>query len=276
MLSIEEYIARRKKENNLDEFDLSQKQENLRVFVNYVFEYFNSYINVSELEEREVLKDLKIEKYKDTISIYEPEVQEWLVDFYNSGGKQLNVFIGNLLSKSELFYLFHTELEFRELSYELYPKIIRRFPTLKGQSEMIFLFFKEYHKIKTFSDGFEKFSFSDGLTDWLNQTRNKYKVNISIFAQYWVKHFYDNEDMWPVTHRSESAFKYKKYDYNYKQKNNLFNLDTLFGRICTKPFMKGRKKDLEVLMMYYFMNEYIGDQEYWLYYYKKASPLNDL
>ena len=56
MLSIEEYIARRKKEDKLDEYDINKRADNIRICVNYVFEYFNNYQNITEVEEKTALK----------------------------------------------------------------------------------------------------------------------------------------------------------------------------------------------------------------------------
>lgn len=63
MLSIEEYIARRKKEDRLDEYDLNQRADNLKYCVNYVLEYFNNYLNITEAEEKTALKEDKLDKY---------------------------------------------------------------------------------------------------------------------------------------------------------------------------------------------------------------------
>jgi len=48
MLTIEEYIARRKKEDKVNEFYVDERNENMRLCVNYVFEYFNNYLNITE------------------------------------------------------------------------------------------------------------------------------------------------------------------------------------------------------------------------------------
>ena len=45
MLKLEEYIAKRKKEDGMDEFDKSKRSENTKMAVNYVFEYFNNYLD---------------------------------------------------------------------------------------------------------------------------------------------------------------------------------------------------------------------------------------
>jgi len=56
MLSIEEYIARRKKEDKLNELDLDARTQNMKICVDYIFEYFNNYhLNTTEAEEKTVL-----------------------------------------------------------------------------------------------------------------------------------------------------------------------------------------------------------------------------
>ena len=55
MLSIEEYIARRKKEDKLNEFDMEARTQNMKICVDYVFEYFYNYLNITEAEEKTVI-----------------------------------------------------------------------------------------------------------------------------------------------------------------------------------------------------------------------------
>lgn len=42
MLSLEEYIEKRKTEDGINEFDVSQKINNIRTCINYIFEYFDN------------------------------------------------------------------------------------------------------------------------------------------------------------------------------------------------------------------------------------------
>lgn len=64
MLTIEEYIVRRKKEDKLNEFDIDARTQNIKLCVDYVFEYFNNYLNITEVEEKTVLNNEKLEKYR--------------------------------------------------------------------------------------------------------------------------------------------------------------------------------------------------------------------
>ena len=48
MLSVEEYIAKRKKKDNLNEFDFKLHSENMSTVIQYVMDYFNNYVNSSK------------------------------------------------------------------------------------------------------------------------------------------------------------------------------------------------------------------------------------
>jgi hypothetical protein len=274
MLSIEEYIARRKKEDKLNEFDIDARAQNMKICVDYVFEYFNNYLNITETEEKTVLHNEKLEKYRKQLREYDPEVREWAVSIYNKYGKQIHRYIGNIMKENDLFFLYNTDSEFRNASYDCYSRLIKRLPFLKDQTEMLFLFIKEYHRVESE----QKFNFgipsiSEEITDWIEKTWAKHQVNLLAFAYDWINSFFDNEDIWPSTHRRKSQYNWKKYDYDYRQKSNLFNLDSLYRKMPKKSFIKGRKQEFEILFMYYWLHDMEGDDEgYWQEYLEKVLP----
>ncbi|GAA0290164.1 hypothetical protein GGQ92_003247 [Gracilibacillus halotolerans] len=51
MMTLEEYIAKRKREDKINEFDVDSKIDTMRICVNYVFEYFNQYLDIEEAEQ---------------------------------------------------------------------------------------------------------------------------------------------------------------------------------------------------------------------------------
>ncbi len=273
LLTIEEYIARRKKEDNIDEFNIDERNENIRVCVNYVFEYFSNYLNISEAEEKTALKDEKVDKYRKQLKEYDPEIIEWLTSVYSEYGKQINKNIGNILKEDEFFFLYNLDKEFRTLSYNCYSKLIKKFPFIKDKTEMLFLFIKDYHRVMSQKGiGNDYVFISDEINEWITGTWEKYQVNLQEFAFQWVNYFWDNDSLWPVSHRKKSKTNYKKYDYDIKQKSNLFNLDSLYRKMPKKPYTKGRKQEFEILMMYYWLHQLQGDEGYWQEYVEKASP----
>lgn len=82
LLTIEEYIAKRKKEENMDEFDLAERQNNIRLCVDFVFEYFNSYLDAPEEEVKTVPGREKSAVYQSQLKKYESRVLQWLEDYY--------------------------------------------------------------------------------------------------------------------------------------------------------------------------------------------------
>lgn len=267
MLSIEEYIARRKKEDKLNEFDIDARVQNMKICVDYVFEYFNNYLNITEVEEKTVLHNEKLEKYRKQFKEYDPEVREWVISIYNEYGKRIHKPIGNIMKENEFFFLYNVDSEFRNASYDCYSQLIKRLPFLKDQTEMLFLFIKDYHRVeseRSFNFGIP--SITEEITDWIDKTWAKYQVNLLAFAYSWINSFYDNEDVWPLTHRKKSQYTWRKYDYDYKQKSNLFNLDSLYRKMPKKSFTKGRKQEFEILLMYYWLHDMEGDNDYWQEY----------
>jgi len=136
---------------------------------------------------------------------------------------------------------------------------------------------KELEPFSCFSDDVtfeiqDKLLISDEVDQWVEKTWQKYKVDILAFCSDWVHRFYEDKDSWPVSHRIKSDVPYWKYDYDYKQKSNLFNLNSLYRRISDKPFIKGKKQHLEAIMMYFWLHHIEGDEEnYWQEYMSKIS-----
>src|SRR5680860_474015 len=84
-------------------------------------------------------------KYSKQLHDYDPEIQEWLVGINSDHGFYLNRTIGNFLDQNEYFFLLDNDSEFRSLSYECYSVLIKRYPFLRDQTEMLLLFIKDYH-----------------------------------------------------------------------------------------------------------------------------------
>jgi hypothetical protein len=274
VLSIEEYIARRKREDLLNEYDIDARAENMRLCVNYVFEYFNNYLDLSEAEERTALENEKLDKFRKQLRDYEPEIRDWLVSIKAEYDKSLNQSIGRIVKKDELFFLYNSDQEFRSLSYDCYSELIKKHSYLKDQTEMLFLFIKDYHRVQSQQGREYNIPYiSEEINDWIEATWAKYHVNVAAFADSWVNKFFENEDTWPATHRKKSQDTWRKYEYDHKQKSNLFNLNSLYRRMPKKPYIRGRKQEFEILLMYYWLHGMVGDDDgYWQEYTEKVLP----
>jgi hypothetical protein len=178
------------------------------------------------------------------------------------------------LKENEFFFLLNTDQEFRNLSYDCYSKLVKKHPFLKDQTEMLFFFIKTYHRILSQERRKREIPFfSEDINSWIEDTWITYQVNIAAFAENWVMYFFDHEDLWPVTHRIKSQEEWRKYEYDFRQKSNLFNLNSLYAKMPKKSFTRGRKQDFETLMMYFWLHDIEGDSEgYWQDYLEKVIP----
>ena len=86
------------------------------------------------------------------------------------------------------------------------------------------------------------------------------------FAYNCVRIFFYNPKTWPVEHKIKNEDTFFGYNYNYKKKDNLFNIDTLYKKMPKKPFTIARKKEFEILLMYYWTHDIDLDKEYWQVY----------
>jgi len=275
-MKLEEYIYKRKKEDGINEYDFENRSDNTRICVNYVFEYFNNYLTTNPMDEKTALHEQKIDKYRNITKEYDAEIQEWLISCYSSYGKymhrQLETFITN-----DYFLLFDSEAEFRALSYEIYPKAMKKFKFLEGQSEMVYMFIKDEHRVRSlFRQYDQEFYISDEINEWIDSTYKKYGVNIYNFCYEWAHYFYNCPEIWPKGHKQKSEFYEKReeykniklsqsfyWDYDYKQKNNLFGLDALYRNMPKKSFTKGKKQEFEAVLMYCWLHGVDGDNIYW-------------
>lgn len=179
--------------------------------------------------------------------------------------EQLQRSIISLLKKEELFLLCYTDSEFRSLSYDCYASLIKKKPFLKGQTEMLYRFIKDYHQITSQPDtDINSIFIAEEINDWVEKAWLKYKVNLFVFASDWVSRFFDNEDKWPVKHRRKSRETWRKYEYDIKQKSNLFNINLFYKKVSNKPFLRGKKQYLELLLIYSWIKEIDHSQsDYW-------------
>ena len=266
MQTLEEYIAKRKIEDGMNEFDTSQKMNNIRTCIDYIFEYFDQYLPIQGAEKRTVAENEKLLKYEKTLSEFSPDVRDWLVSIYDTYGKQLNRNISNFVDNDDIFPFMYEEAEFRSLSYDCYAALIKKCPFIKNQAEFLYKFIREYHikECNAFAKNMPEIS--DKITKWLKDTLVKYGVNIASACEGYVSYFWDNPDMWPARSKIklEHPFADRKYRYDHKRKTNVFNIDGFYNRLANKPFIKGKKKQLEILMMYYWLHTIEGDDDdYW-------------
>jgi len=281
-MTLEQYILMRKKEDSLNEYDLSKRSENIRICVNYIFEYFDNYLENSPDSEKTFLEEKKQDKLRKAISAYSPDIQDWIVDFYSRTGKHVHTQLRNLIVDT-YFLLYNTDSEFRSLSYAIYPKAIKKVKELEGEGEMIYNFIRDEHRKKSeFSIDQQSIHITDAIDKWISNTFKKYGVNVYAFCEDWLMYFTSTPDLWEKSRKirnhdcdslldknSLDLSNWMFWDYDYKPDGERFGLNALYRTMPKKDFTKGKKQAFEAVMMYCYLHSYVIDGKLWEEYYEK-------
>jgi len=252
MLTIDEYIACRKQEDNLKDFDLDLRSKNTRKCVNYVFDYFNDYLVQHEKKAKTYMDIDKIEKYSSRVSTYSPEVKNWLVDLYSKHYNLINCSMKHIIEKNEFFLLSYTEDDFQIIADDCRTNLSRKWPYLRDEKEGILLFVKDQHRIENLVYYDDKIPhLPESIVNWINDTMRNFNIELRTFAaRYSYKVRYDNTILKPIA--PNNLFEYSDFKEDLSNKENLFDIDNLYSKICTKPFITNRKQELLLLIIYYW------------------------
>ena len=82
MLTIDEYIAKMKKADKIDELDYLKQSENMTAVIKYVMTYFNEYLTLETCDAEAIKMKHKRDKLEQEIESKYPKSKEFILDFY--------------------------------------------------------------------------------------------------------------------------------------------------------------------------------------------------
>lgn len=260
-MKIEEFIKERKKRDNIDEFDVDKKIDNIHQFVNYVFEYFNLYINIDELEKEKIELNEKALKYKKELSDYSIETQEWLVKIFMEENIKFVRTLRNRLNEVIAFGLYYDSKGWQKASFNLYAKLIKKYPFLDRYIDELNRFtIDESNRINmNYLDQLNneaKGMLPEKIKAWVSKTGKKYHVDLMEWTLGYAEYYFDYREAWPISRRIKGKY---LDDYNVKPKKNRFDIDGLYNQLGDIEYIRGKKKYLEVIIMFQWVN-LIDDQ----------------
>ena len=261
MQKIEEYIAQRKKKDKLDEFDFKNHSENMAKVIQYIADYFNTYLNLEDYSYEQIKMQQSIDKFKNTIQEKYPKTYEYIISYYWNNKKRLDQYVDKAYNELEDAELFYTQEDFQivakyvinnklnvEMEDELYKNLILMAQEYRESSNDV--------PLPSNMKGLD-----NELVDWVKDIYKKYHVNLCNFAEgisyYYFEHYVDIK-----YDRSTETFYYiNRYDYRYKE--NPFDIKSIYERNKEREFIKEHKGELEMLIMYCYLFNNVEDQDYW-------------
>ena len=158
-------------------------------------------------------------------------------------------------------FLFDSDAEFRSLSYDCYANLVKKIPSVKGNTEEVFNYIKEYKDVKTTELDFDftEYHRIPKIVSWIEDTYNKYNINLINFAEGWCDYFCSNEHLWDRKKKSDHGPS-SYYWYDYQNSKTPFNVGSLYTKMNYKPFIKGKRKELEALILLYWFKSIEEDK----------------
>ncbi|WP_353095719.1 hypothetical protein [Tissierella praeacuta] len=266
MLTIEDYIASRKKKDKLDEFDFQKHSENMGAVIQYVMEYFNEYLNLEDYSYEQVKTQQVIDKFKEGIIENFPTTYEFIISYYWSNKKRIDKLVSKAyeeIEDIELFYLPEDDIKVAEYVCKKKLGVTATEELLSNIATMS----KEYRQTQTeepiMSDMKE---LDNAISDWVIEVYRKYKVDLLDYARGISYKFYEKYVDHEYDRQTEAFYYINKYDYRYQ--DNPFNINDIYNRNRHREFIEGHKGELEMLIMYFWLFEDVHDQDYWPEYVK--------
>jgi hypothetical protein len=262
MLTVEEYILQMKKKDKLDEFNFRNHAENMTKVISYVMEYFNNYLDPEAYDYENIKTEQTIIKIKQDTEKDYPKSIGFIIDYYRNNKVRIDKTLKKWIEELRYFDLFYC--------YEDYEQAVNKFcnnykmkntGVEKYKEELIVL--AQEIKIKVVEEPvLSNFKYIDNnLVRWILDTYRDYGVNLYEFAETISWEYYEKY----VQHISSNYGQdyYNLNTYNHRYNDDAFTIGNIYKENEHRPFIMGKKGELEMLIMYDWIFYQVDDQEYW-------------
>lgn len=262
MLTIEQYITQMKKKDKLDEFNFVNHAENLATVMKYVVEYFNTYLNPEQYNYEAIKLDQAAAKVEKEICDTLPKSKDFVVKYYKEHQARVDRMLKGQLRSFIYHDLFYSDEDFKDVVNDFCDDRTKQDPAIiQHKDELMVLVreIKERETEKPSRSGYKQLD--EGLASWISDTYTRYKVNLQNFTQGIAERYYDK--YMETIYDRQNKHHYHINRYNHRYNENPFRINEIYQEISDRPFIEGRKGELEMLIMYEWIFDWAKDSEYW-------------
>lgn len=262
MLTVEQYITQMKRKEKLDEFDFKNHAENMASVVKCVVEYFNTYLNPEEYDYEAVKLEQTAVKVEREIADTLPQSKAFIVEYYKKYKTRIDRTLKSHLKSYEYMDLFFCSDDFENAANQFCNDRKPQDTGLVQYKRELILLAKELKDRETEKPSRTGYKHLDEvLLSWVNSTYAEYKVNLFDFASGIAGEYYEKYIEYIYDRSSERGYHINRYNHRYN--NNPFGIDEIYKDNSHRPFVQGRKGELEMLIMYEWLFSWSEDPEYW-------------
>ncbi|MDU5145428.1 MAG: hypothetical protein E6230_24945 [Paenibacillus dendritiformis] len=262
MLTIEQYIEKMKKKDKLDEFNFKNHAVNMSTVMKYVMDYFNNYLDPEAYDYERIKLEQSISKIERELGQDFPKSKEFIFEYYRTWKSRIDKILKSWMK--ELRYL---DLYYSKEDYEYVAEKFCNSSKMKGTGvgrykEQLVILVQEIKESQVEEPSLSGFKYLDSsLVAWAKETFRNYGVNLFQFAREYTWIYY--EEYVERIYKRESETFYHINRYNHRYNENPFDMDDLYSEHSHRPFIQGKKGELEMLIMYVWLFEDAYDSDYW-------------
>lgn len=262
MLAVEEYILQMKKKDKLDEFDFRNHAENMTKVIGYVMNYFNNYLDPEAYDYENIKAEQTIIKIRNEIEEDFPKSQEFIIQYYQETKSRIDRTFKKWLEAQEYLDLYFSYEDYEKAASEFCSSGKMRNTGIAQYKDKLSTLASEIKRKHTEIISVSDYKFLDNrLVTWIQDTYREYGVNLYQFAQAISWEYY--EKYVEYIHSNHTRESYHINNYNHRYNNNPFGIDNIYKENKHRPFIDGRKYELEMLIMHDWVFYSVKDTDYW-------------
>jgi len=262
MLTIDEYIAKMKKADKMDEFDYLKQSENMAAVIKYVMTYFNEYLTLETCDAEAIKMKHKRDKLEQEIENKYPKSKEFILDFYMQQRIGIHKEVKKWLEDLSYYPFFYSEDDFSSAAVDFCSGYKLKNGNMNEYRSNIQVLMAEIKQCDTEEPGpSEMIHLDSSLVAWVRDTYRQYGVNLFSFAYDHAYSYYQRYVKYERGQWGEGS--YYVNNYNHRYNNNPFDLDRIYEDNKHRPFLQDKRGELEMLVMHEWLFGMVYDDDYW-------------
>ncbi|MFX4263144.1 hypothetical protein ACOBQJ_13230 [Pelotomaculum propionicicum] len=262
MLTIDEYIAKMKRADKMDEFDYLKQSENMAAVIKYVMTYFNEYLTLETCDAEAIKMKHKMDKMEEEIESKYPKSKEFILNFYLQHRIGIHKELKKWLEGLSYFTFFYSEDDFSSAADNFCAGYKLKNASMNEYNTNIKILAAEIKKYDTEEPSYsEMIHMDNSLVSWVRETFRQYGVDLSYFAYNLANSYEQRYVKYERGKFGEGS--YYVNNYNHRYNNNPFDLDRIYEDNKHRPFLKDRRGELEMLVMHEWLFNTVYDDDYW-------------
>lgn len=262
MLTVEQYIIKMKKKDKLDEFNFKNHAENMTTVLKYVMDYFNDYLNPEEYDYEKIKTEQSVLKIIQEVETVLPKSKDFIIQYYKRTKSRIDRILKSWMYERKCVHLFYSAEDYEDTTDKFCNSAKMKGTGIEQYRDQLMILAEEVKAKETERPSITGFKYLDNtLIGWVKETYRSYGVNLFEFAQNCTAAFF--EEYIERIYNKQSEHFYYINRYNHRYNDNPFNIEVLYKENEHRPFITGRKGELEMLLMYIWVFEDANDEDYW-------------